>query len=155
MCHAVNIWWLFPMCSTFIQLVIVKCQNHECKSIKSLIQRSNRVATRVENFRHLKTHARSHVSRRKKVKYAFVRYFLSICVVSFNLRIGSHKKLPCATLKCKTNFNDRQWRNEVYERLNIELSTWKLDLEKKSRNQGSMCFAEVQVLKLLLEHGTY
>ena len=38
------------MCSTFIQLVIVNCQNHECKSINSLIQRSNRLATRVEKF---------------------------------------------------------------------------------------------------------
>ena len=85
--------------------------------------------------------------------------------VSFNLRIGTHKELSCATLKCKTNFNDGQRRNEVYDRLN-GTTTWKLDksIDKKCLqdmqeprldNMNWMCFAEVQVLKLLLEHGTY
>ena len=127
MCHAVNIWWLFPMCGRFIQLVIVKCQNHECKSINSFIQRLNRVATRAGNFRHLKTCARSITGYQSHArvtcigaeKESGVRFLICeifpfyLCEVSFNLRIGSHKKLSCATLKCKTNFNDRQRRNEV------------------------------------------
>ena len=48
------------------------------------------------------------------------RFPLYLREVLFNLRVGSHKKLSCATLKCKTNFNDEQRRNEVYERLNME-----------------------------------
>ena len=67
-----------------------------------------------------------------------------------------------------TTFNDGQRRNEVLDRLDIEQllgnQTIQSTLEKKkmstahagtkagSDNMNSMCFAEVQVLKLLLEH---
>ena len=39
--------------------------------------------------------------------------------VSFNLRIGTHKKRSCATLKCKTNFNDGQRRNDNNNNNNV------------------------------------
>ena len=69
-------------------------------------------------------------------------------------------------MECLINFNDGQRRNEVHDHFDMEQilghQTNQSTLEKRlstahagtrSDNMNSMCFAEVQVLKGLLEHG--
>ena len=78
--------------------------------------------------------------------------------VSFNLRIGSHKKVSCATLKCETNFNEGQRRNELYDRLNMEqVQDKSIDFRDHGGTKNRQHEFDVfcRVLKLLLEHGTY
>ena len=61
-------------------------------------------------------------------------------------------------LKCETNFNEGQRRNELYDRLNMEqVQDKSIDFRDHGGTKNRQHEFDVfcRVLKLLLEHGTY